>query len=214
MTRRLLQPLCPRDGTALEARRWYDAEYGFCPTCDGIRIARAELAAVFRTGGAPPVSHPEVAPEFAEGTTLCSCPGQPLMVEPEEDGLRLDVCPGCGTFWFDAGEMQCLLAARRNPELPGAARSVLTGLADAGLTLGAILARLERGVGAFESALIERGPHGRRPYQPGAFETTLVKAGPHARRPFHPAEKEDDEEEPGRRRPPGPWRPPIPGRDS
>jgi Zn-finger nucleic acid-binding protein len=54
--------------------------------------------------------------KIVEGTALCSCRGQPLMQRVTRDDLNLDVCPRCGTFWFDAGEMQCYLATRATPQ--------------------------------------------------------------------------------------------------
>lgn len=113
-----ITPLCPRDGSELEVLGWRDTFYGSCPTCHGIRIERSSLERLARSGSRPPLTRVgEMADdvEIVEDTALCSCQGQPLMHRVTRDGLSLDVCPRCGAFWFDAGEVQCYLATRATP---------------------------------------------------------------------------------------------------
>jgi Zn-finger nucleic acid-binding protein len=114
-----ITPLCPRDGSGLEVRGWRDSFYGFCTGCHGIRIERSSLERLARSGSRPPLTRVDGMAddvEIVEGTALCSCRGQPLMQRVTRDDLHLDVCPRCGAFWFDAGEMQCYLATRATPQ--------------------------------------------------------------------------------------------------
>ena len=128
--------LCPRDGSPLEIRRRGESDYGFCPTCHGIRIEAGQLAGMIRAADAPPFSYLSSlseGTEIVEGTALCSCPGQPVMDGLVHGDLSLDVCRSCGAFWFDAGEIQCYLAEKRHqaPVSLGDARSTFEVLQDA-----------------------------------------------------------------------------------
>lgn len=111
--------LCPRDGSPLEIRQWKEVAYASCPRCHGFHVGRSELERLVRHQvGSPPAETPPTADglEIVEGTALCSCGEQPLMKRVTRDGLSLDVCSHCGSFWFDAGEIEAYVTARRNAQ--------------------------------------------------------------------------------------------------
>jgi Zn-finger nucleic acid-binding protein len=135
METRTRDVLCPRDASPLEIRRWGESDYGFCPTCHGIRIEGDQLAEMIRRADEPPLSYPSnlsEGTEIVEGTVLCSCPGQPVMDGLVHGDLSLDVCRACGAMWFDAGEIQCYLAEKRRqaPVSLGDSRSTFEVLLD------------------------------------------------------------------------------------
>lgn len=115
----LIEPdlLCPRDASPLAIREWGPAWYGFCERCGGIWIGREQFDALVEHGSSPVAVYPEGDFQILEDTALCSCPGQPLMSRVTRDDLSIDVCPACHAIWFDAGEVQCILAAQREAEL-------------------------------------------------------------------------------------------------
>lgn len=136
--------LCPRDGSPLEIRQWRDVAYASCPRCHGFHLGRSELERLVRhQAGSPPAERPPTADglEIVEGTALCSCGEQPLMKRVTRDGLSLDVCPSCGSFWFDFGEIEAYVTARRGAQAAErpALRSLSSptaGVDDGGLVWG------------------------------------------------------------------------------
>lgn len=109
MTPAVTPLLCPRDGSPLKVQRWQSSEYASCPSCHGLRVERSALETWSRSGAVPSstaVKRPDEELEIWEGTALCSCAGQPLMNRVVRHGLTIDVCPSCGAFWFDAGEIE------------------------------------------------------------------------------------------------------------
>lgn len=101
--------LCPRDGSRLKVQRWQSSEYASCPSCHGLRVERSALETWSRSGAVPSPTagkRPDEELEIWEGTALCACAGQPLMNRVVRHGLAIDVCPSCGAFWFDAGEIE------------------------------------------------------------------------------------------------------------
>jgi Zn-finger nucleic acid-binding protein len=132
--------LCPRDAGRLSIREWDLAQYGFCARCGGVWIGRAELDKLVEQSLTPPAVYPEAELRILEGTALCPCAGQPLMNRVTRDEVTLDICPACQAIWFDAGEIQCVLAVERHAALrkglpPGWAGEPVGPLEEAGRVL-------------------------------------------------------------------------------
>jgi Zn-finger nucleic acid-binding protein len=109
--------VCPRDAASLSIRELGAAWYGSCERCGGIWIDRAELDELVEGGSAPPAAYPTGEFQIMEGTALCSCEDQPVMRRLTRDAVSIDVCPSCHAIWFDAGEIQCIVAAEREAAL-------------------------------------------------------------------------------------------------
>ena len=109
--------LCPRDAGRLSIREWGSARYGYCDRCGGVWIGRAELDKLVEQSSFPPATYPEGEFRILEGTALCPCAGQPLMNRVTRDAVTVDICPACQAIWFDAGEIQCVLAEERQAVL-------------------------------------------------------------------------------------------------
>jgi Zn-finger nucleic acid-binding protein len=134
--------LCPRDGSPLEIHQWREVAYASCPHCHGFHIGRSELERMIRFHADSPHTEPPPAADgikVVEGTALCSCREQPLMKRVTRDGLSLDVCPGCGAFWFDSGEIEAYVTARRSAQATeGLARRPVSTLT-AGVDIGELV---------------------------------------------------------------------------
>lgn len=119
VTRESIPPelLCPRDASGLAIREWGPAWYGFCERCGGVWIGREELDELVEHSSSPLATYPEGDFQILEDTALCSCTGQPLMNRLTRDDVSIDLCPACQAIWFDAGEIQCILAAEREAKL-------------------------------------------------------------------------------------------------
>lgn len=133
--------LCPRDGSPLEIRQWREVAYASCPRCHGFHLGRSELERLIRLhAGSPPAETPPTADgtEIVEGTALCSCGEQPLMKRVTRDGLSLDVCPSCGAFWFDFGEIEAYVTARRGAQAAEGLRLRPVSTPMAGVDIGGL----------------------------------------------------------------------------
>lgn len=104
--------LCPRDFSALSPHEWRTTKYLLCDTCHGVLVEPTEVKKLVRSGGQPPLQEPPDEPLFQDGSALCSCSGVPMNTVTRE-GVRVDVCPACRAIWFDGGELQRLIEAKR-----------------------------------------------------------------------------------------------------
>lgn len=108
----LMDRVCPRDFTLLSSHEWGAATYQHCPTCDGVLLERSEVEKLVQSGAHPPTRRPEKGLSFEDGTALCSC-SDATMQTVSREGVAVDVCPACGAVWFDAGELQRVVAEKR-----------------------------------------------------------------------------------------------------
>lgn len=128
--------VCPRDFTLLSAQKWGAATYLYCSTCRGVMLERPNVEKIVQAGTQPRIERPEEEPVFEDGTAQCSC-SEARMKSVSRDGVTVDVCPKCKAVWFDAGELERVVAANRRKlvaTLPGASSSTLSApglLADA-----------------------------------------------------------------------------------
>lgn len=109
--------LCPRDATPLSIRESGAAWHGLCERCGGIWIGRPELDKLVESAATPPASYPDEEFRILEGTALCPCGAEGPMDRITREEVSIDVCPSCQAIWFDAGEIQCILAAEREAVL-------------------------------------------------------------------------------------------------
>ena len=140
--------VCPRDFTLLTAHEWGAATYLSCPTCRGVLLERRDAETIVRSGTHPHFERPAEEAVFEDGTALCSC-SEVRMKSGSRDGVTVDVCPKCKAVWFDAGELERVVAANRRKlvaTLPGASTSTISApglLADGVMailkTVGAVL---------------------------------------------------------------------------
>jgi Zn-finger nucleic acid-binding protein len=121
---------CPRcaEPRALEVIVRKGVEFNGCHSCKGILLPKKSVLRVLQTMRRPdPQSTAETydyfnslvaAAEFSSGKDASmSCPACKYdMYETENRGVRLDFCMNCQSIWFDAGELQQILARLRRGE--------------------------------------------------------------------------------------------------
>jgi len=117
--------VCPRDFHLLTPHEWGAATYLVCPTCHGVLLERAEVEKILRSGTSPPTQEPQEEPVFEDGTALCSCEEVRMMTIARE-GVAVDLCPRCKAVWFDAGELQRVVAGE-DQDLPSNLSTESTG---------------------------------------------------------------------------------------
>ena len=109
--------LCPSDATPLSIRESSESWYGLCERCGGVWIGRPEMDRLVESASSPPVSYPDEEFQILEGTALCPCGADGPMDRITREEVSIDLCPSCQAIWFDAGEIQCILAAEREAVL-------------------------------------------------------------------------------------------------
>jgi len=87
---------------------------------------------------------------FEDGTALCSC-SEVRMKTVSREGVTVDVCPECNAVWFDAGELERVVAENRKkfvatfqaarPSVTPASTLVLDALGSLVETIGGMLFR-------------------------------------------------------------------------
>lgn len=116
--------LCPRDFSPLSTHEWGAATFLLCETCHGVLLEATEVKRLLRGGTHPPLREPAAEPTFEDGSALCSCSGVPMSTVFRE-GVRVDLCPVCKAIWFDPGELERVVKAKRkeflifDPDPPG-----------------------------------------------------------------------------------------------
>ena len=104
--------VCPRDFTLLSAHEWGAATYLYCSTCRGVLLERQDVEKIVQSGTHPRIEPPAEEPVFEDGTALCSC-SEVRMKTVSREGVTVDVCPECKAVWFDAGELERVVAENR-----------------------------------------------------------------------------------------------------
>ncbi|MGD2114093.1 MAG: zf-TFIIB domain-containing protein [Acidobacteriota bacterium] len=105
--------VCPRDFTLLSAREWQGTSYLHCDTCHGVLLERSEVERIVHSGAAHPPTGASIGEAtFEDGSAPCSC-SDATMVTVNRQGVAVDVCPRCKAVWFDAGELQRMVARAR-----------------------------------------------------------------------------------------------------
>ena len=112
-------PICPKCDAQLLSLRFKEVEVDFCERCRGLWLDAGELEALLRQTGAA-ANDPLLAFQNQPGATprgrkhLCSRCDRALheitVPRPGAEALRLDRCPRGHGLWFDANELQQLLA--------------------------------------------------------------------------------------------------------
>ena len=114
-----MTPVCPKCDVELFILRFKDIEVDFCHRCRGLWLDTGELEGLLARTGArtdDPVLHSlrkaDAAP--SAGNHLCPRCDKPLreitVTHPGAAPLALDRCPANHGLWFDADELQELLA--------------------------------------------------------------------------------------------------------
>jgi Zn-finger nucleic acid-binding protein len=125
-----MMPVCPKCDVALLLARLRDVEVDLCHRCRGLWLDAGELASLMRATGANrddpllrfldqagrvPPGRPHLCPR-------CDRRLQEIVVEHQGKTLTLDRCSRGHGLWFDAGELEQLLAMF--PLAGGAGRTV------------------------------------------------------------------------------------------
>ena len=112
-------PVCPKCDAQLFSLRFKEVEVDFCEHCRGLWLDAGELEALMRQTGAV-ANDPLLAFQNQPGANprgrkhLCPRCDRALreiaVPRPGAEALRLDRCPRGHGLWFDANELQQLLA--------------------------------------------------------------------------------------------------------
>ena len=112
---------CPTDGTELTARQMAGETVDQCDVCSGIffddkELERTmELVSLFENVSLDEEDIPSVP--CAEIKRAVSCPADGSAMQPTElGGTIVDVCPTCGGYWLDGGELTALRLVQANIE--------------------------------------------------------------------------------------------------
>ena len=125
-----MMPVCPKCDVALLLARLHDVEVDVCHRCRGLWLDAGELRSLMRCTGATP-DDPLLRFLQQDGRAptgrqyLCPrCDRQlnEIAVQHEGKTLMLDRCPRDHGLWFDAGELEQLLAMF--PTASGAGRTI------------------------------------------------------------------------------------------
>lgn len=111
--------VCPKCDAQLFSLRFKEVEVDFCERCRGLWLDAGELEALMRQTGAA-ADDPLLAFQNQPGARprgrqhLCPRCDRTLreisIPRPDAEALRLDRCPRGHGLWFDANELQQLLA--------------------------------------------------------------------------------------------------------
>ena len=120
-------PVCPKCDVKLFILKFHAIEVDFCENCRGIWLDAGELEQLMTATGAVP-DHPllkilDQPDTVSQGQKhLCPRCDEPLHELTIDTRLTLDRCPRGHGLWFDADELQQLLALA--PESTGAMRTI------------------------------------------------------------------------------------------
>jgi len=110
---------CPRDGTDLSGRRVGGRILGFrideCTKCHGTWFDRGELQRVTSDKAIESLIREYATP--APNPIRCLREGT-AMKKRTIEAVEVDVCPSCGGFWVDGGELEELEEAAQTVEDP------------------------------------------------------------------------------------------------
>lgn len=120
-------PVCPKCDVKLFILRFHAIEVDFCETCRGIWLDAGELEQLLSATGAKPddvfLKILDQSGGLSQPTKhLCPRCDEPLHELSVAAKLKLDRCPQGHGLWFDADELQQLLALA--PESTGATRTI------------------------------------------------------------------------------------------
>ena len=108
-------PVCPKCDTGLFILKFKSVEVDYCERCRGIWLDAGELE---QLAGTPVPDFQHRAGTVRPGKKhLCPRCDEPLAEVSVLGNLTLDKCPRGHGLWFDADELQRLLAASNVPHL-------------------------------------------------------------------------------------------------
>ncbi|MCX7824038.1 MAG: zf-TFIIB domain-containing protein [Verrucomicrobiae bacterium] len=125
-----MMPVCPKCDVALLLARLRDVEVDVCHRCRGLWLDAGELESLMRATGATPddpllrfLEQAGRAPRDRKYLCpRCDRRLSEISIEQEGRSLVLERCPAGHGLWFDAGELERLLAMF--PPASGAGRTV------------------------------------------------------------------------------------------
>jgi len=127
---------CPVEQSELIRHAGSGVAFHYCGQCHGLFLNREELMACLRGGSvaAGQSGPPAQSYDVTQMIVKRHCPSceSASMVDKILDDVAIDICPDCKGVWFDAGELDKLLARRRKQQ-GGTAVAKDEGAGQAGL---------------------------------------------------------------------------------